>query len=353
LVIFLLAGLAIFQTSQLWFVYITDRRLTTYFAAFFNPTAPDGYNLLVRPMRVLAGNGDGRFDIDYGGWSTMAEAAFSDALRTVSFRGMTPAADARESMAQEAVIMYQYAFPLRAEVFDHLFARRNATPLYDHGVTHFDAVAVTADRVVFLGEEWAWTFALPDLIPLPLVMVRPYPQVQGTLAVANPYSSRRAGMVQLDSFNAQVGHWFDNPATRNPRLAADNLFTVSTLNTVVRMLPGHVVEVSHFHPIRRGGTPDFVADFSAAYAFVASDPHITNPVYLAGYEARGRTHVFWFNYLIEENGRYFPLLVPEGGWGSASEPMPFPIEVIADHGHVTRYRRLAYQFTLVPAGGAR
>ena len=85
-------------------------------------------------------------------------------------------------------------------------------------------------------------------------------------------------------------------------------------------------------------------DFSAALAFVNADPHVINDFYLAGYEARGRTHVFSFNLLIQHGTTVFPLAAPDVGWGLIDDPLYFPIEVTVERGHIIRYRKLAYTY---------
>ncbi|MCL2202573.1 MAG: hypothetical protein FWB88_01345 [Defluviitaleaceae bacterium] len=366
LLIVALAALAIYQTGQLWFVHITQRNVFVELAAFWGRGVPDGYADIARPTRVIFGNGDGRFDMRYGTASPPADEAIAEILRRGVFGGVLYAGDALYEALGGPVIIYEYVFPMRAEIFALAFNQRSGAALTDRGLETFYAVAVLPGGVLFFDDEQAWRFNLPsgalDLgyfeIDTGLFFVHYahrvfLPRTQtgwrhGALEMTNPYINQRSGEVELGSVNAQVGRFFSNPAVRNPRMV-DNVITISTLNTVVRYLPGNVLEFSCFRPVRRNNPPDFMTDFSAALAFVYSDPHIgpqgETPFFLVGYEARGRTHVFWFNYVIggmEEGG--FPLLVPEEGWGAPHDPLRYPIEVIVDHGHVTRYRKLAFTF---------
>jgi len=133
----------------------------------------------------------------------------------------------------------------------------------------------------------------------------------------------------------------------------NNIITISTQNTVVRFFPGHghVLDYTCFRSIRREGAPDFLTDFSAALAFVHADPNVTNDFYLAGYEAAGRRHIFWFNFFIQYDEYTVPITIPRTGWGPEENPLHFPIEIIVEHGHVTRYRKVAYTFWGVLANG--
>ncbi|MCL2364156.1 MAG: hypothetical protein FWC71_05785 [Defluviitaleaceae bacterium] len=339
--ILLLAALAVYQTGQLWFVHLTNRNLGVFFRAMFESPAPDGYVELTRPMRVVARDENQRTRTQYGVTCQAAEEAFGQVLRRGVFTGVVARQYASDNLQDTAFVLYEYAVMMRAEIFALAFGTRGNTRLLDDEVERFDAVAVTAGSVIFLGEEYAWTYALPEAIILPEVQMTPS---RNFVSVPyNPYA--RSGEVRLDTVNAQIAHFFDNPATRSPRFM-DNIITISNVNTVVQLLPGnrHVLYYRCFRPFRRDGVPDFLMDFSAALAFVNADPNVTNDFYLAGYEARGRTHIFSFNLLVSHGNASFPLEAPEIGWGPSDAPLFYPIEVTVERGHVTRYRKLAYTF---------
>ncbi|MCL2604343.1 MAG: hypothetical protein FWD90_07680 [Defluviitaleaceae bacterium] len=364
LVIIVLGVLAVYQTGRLWFVNITNRSFFVYFAALFDAPAPDGYTDIVRPMRVVFGNGDGRFDMRYGVNEPTADNAIAEILRRGDFVGTSDAAPTLNAALRGPIVLYEYAFTVNSDIFAPAFNSRTGAALTDRGLESFNAVAVVPAGVIFLDSERAWTFALPsgqfqlpdfyidDNLYFNATDTRIFlPRTQdgwrhNTLRMTNPYANR-LGEVQLHSVNAQVSYLFDNPAIRNPRMV-DNVITISTINTRVRYFPGNILEYNCFRPIRRGERPDFMTDFSGALAFVNNDPHASShDFYLAGFESRGRTHVFWFNYVIggtEAGG--FPLLTPEDGWGPTHDPLPYPIEVVVDHGRVTRYRKLAFTFGL-------
>jgi hypothetical protein len=364
LLIIALAVLAVYQTGQLWFVNITNHSFLNYLTAFFNPATPDGYSDIVRPSRVVFGNGDGLFDMRYGVTVPVANEAITEVLRRGVFEGAGDAESVLGGVLQGAVVLYEYAFAMRADIFAPAFNQRSGFTLTDRGINYFDAVAVSPNHVTFLTHDRAWTFSLPDgVFSLPDFYIDPelyfintgsrtfLPQVQNRwrhhpLRIANPYANP-TGDPQLDTVNAQVAHFFDNPAIRNLRMA-DNIITISTINTVVRYLPGNVLEYIDFRPIRRNNPPDLMTDFSAALAFINRDPHaVSHDFFLAGYEVQGRTHVFWFNYIIgEPEAGGFPLLAPEQGWGPAHDPLHFPIEIVVDHGRVSRYRKVAFLFDL-------
>jgi len=340
--ILLLAALAVYQTAQLWFVHLTNRNLAVFFAAMFESPVPDGYMELTRPMRVVTNDANQNRVVRYDVTCAISEAAFDMALRQGVFTGVAQREYVWENLQDKTFVMYEYAVFMRAEIFTLAFGPRNNTRLADNGIDRFNAVATTTNGVVFLGETYAWSFSLPEVIQMP-AMPHALPPPDFVQVRTNPYANP-SGEIRLETVNAQVGHFFDNPATRTPRLV-DNIITISTNNTVVRFWPpgnGHVLEYQCYRSIRRDGVTDFLTDFSAALAFVYADLNVANAFYLADYEMRGRTHVFWFNYFVYYQGMAFPL--PTERWSTATEPLPFPIEVTVDRGRVTRYRKVAYTF---------
>ena len=189
--------------------------------------------------------------------------------------------------------------------------------------------------------------------------------VHRPIRLVNPYATD-FGELQLGFIRNRVAGFFDNPATINQDLVgADRIFTFFNTTTVVRYYPSDIVEYNSFRrPMTRANSSHLLTDFSAALAFVMNDSHVINDFFLAGYQAVGREHVFWFNYVV---GNY-PLAIP-GGWPlvadanqSAALSNPWdvdlgatgripqllhPIEVIVEHGRVVRYRKLAFNFEIV------
>jgi hypothetical protein len=364
LLIITLAALAVYQTGYLWFVSFTNRSVFMYFSSFFDRPVPVGFDNIVRPTRVIFGNGDGRFDIRYGVNISEADDNIREILRRGVFGGTSPAQTVWADIVASPVILYEYAFVIRSDIFSLAFNQRDNALLADRGINRFHTIAITPSGVVFFADETAWTFTLPSgEFYFPFYDINPnfyfvhdhsnvfIPRINNgwpfhPLLITNPYTNR-SGEVQIDPVNSQIAHFFDNPAMRNPRMVG-NVITISTTNTVVRYLPGDVLEFNCFRPIRRSDSPDFMTDFSAALAFINNDHNAAaHHFYLAQYQMRGRTHIFWFNYIIgEPESGGFPLIAPPTGWGTANEPLYFPIEVTVDHGRVTRYRKTAFVFEL-------
>jgi hypothetical protein len=115
---------------------------------------------------------------------------------------------------------------------------------------------------------------------------------------------------------------------------------------MVRYLENAVLEYTSYRTIGRMASENFMSGFSAALDFVNNDPNVINEIYLRNHDTRGRAHVFWFNYVIDNR----PVIFTEEWYTGArcNDPLLAPVEIIVDHGRVVRYRRIAYTFS---AGG--
>jgi len=385
LLIICLAALSVFLTTQLWLVHIPNNNFFTYVDARFTPSVPDEVTHLVRPFRIVKGSGDGFFiaqynDIINSAYWQYGETVITNFLQNGNF--ITRTATDMTEILNRPVLIYQYAFYMDASIFVQAFGHRAGALVADR-VANFYAVAITPPEaginridIYFIGQNYTWQFVfIPDaaqandgffdfaipaahenahrLIPATIddneygyanhLWFNSYVSerfVYSPVHVTNPYQNH-AGQLHLAHIRGQIAHMFSNPATINQTVSVNGIYTFSNLNTVVRYMPWDVIEYSSFRTIGHG-TASFVADFSAAFAFVRDDPNVINEFYLAEYEVRGRETVFRFNYVIDN----FPLRLKEP-WltgPNCENPLTHPIEVTTDHGRVIRYRRIAHNF---------
>jgi hypothetical protein len=138
-----------------------------------------------------------------------------------------------------------------------------------------------------------------------------------------------------------VETFFFNPAMINHGLGADDIFTFTGPNIVVRYTPQDILEYARYTVIDRSAAPNLITDFTAAYAFINADLHLMNEWYLDGYEAADGQHTFRFGYIV--GGLPLP---PSAGWPGLPE-LRHPVEITVDHGTVVRYRKLVYHFTFL------
>lgn len=368
------AILAIFLSGQLWFVQFTNHSFVPYVQARFAPSVPDDASELVRPFRIVAGAGDGYFGALYGRTAGAAFWAYGERVIASMLRNgiFVQVHDAKPyDILSHGVIVYEYAFNMDVAVFAQAFGGRTSNILTDHGMNYnFYMIAIQPPheqsdmvRIFFIGEDAALEFVLGSgdnefnmHIPSASELARKYVQdgdsfnfvmqlhrnfTYHPILVTNPYVNR-SGFLHLSFIRERIEHFFDNPATINQGMSGDNVYTFSNVRTVVRYHPWDVVEYSSFRTIGRNSSAGFISDFSAAFAFVQSDPNINNEIFLAGFEVQGRETIFWFNYAIDN----FPLRLGEP-WYTGPDcvaPLLYPIEVVVDHGRVVRYRKLALNF---------
>ena len=376
-----LIALAIYQTNRLWFVNLPNSNFFTYISARFVPSVPERSREFVRPMRVVSGAGDGRFNVIYGGLMYEIPRVYFDTVITELFangRLLSVADTDYQRILSRPVLVYEYAFTMPGGVFPLGFEQRTGAFLTGRGITGFNSVAIwpafegQGVRVFFMGDARTWEFALDGAregfeFPVPPVsstfkhfvsaalegyeFLPPSSFVARSgeinfayipLIVTNPYRPHIGSGWQ--DVSPRVTHFFDNPATMNSRVAGDGVWTYSNIHTVVRYFDTDVLEYANFRPPRRQNiTTTFLDDFSAAWAFIDSDPHVIheNEVFLTGFEARGAGYVFWFGYIVAD----FPVLMPDN-WevSSPDDILPAPIEVVVEQGRVVRYRRLAHNF---------
>ena len=370
-----LAALSVFLTVQLWLVNIPNQSFFPYIEARFTSATPDGAANFVRPFRIISGGGDGYFDIMYSGiagsdfWE-FGNAAINTVLQSGTFVSRTETD--MSDMLSDPILIYEYAFNMPSAIFVQAFDQRTGL-LTDAEMPYFRAVAISPYQsryaplsVFFIGSDYTWQFDVTptgrrisdvfDDIRIPPTSnpYRRFVQTETTfvfaphfykdfsyhpLVVTNPYENH-SGVLQMAFIHSQVEHFFTNPATINHEVV-NGVYTFRNISTIVRYLPWDVIEYTSFRTIGHT-TFGFIADFSAAIAFIESDPNVTNEFFLAGYDMRGRENVFKFNYVIND----FPMVLAEY-WHTNPDcvnPLRYQIEVTVDNGRVIRYRKIPFTF---------
>jgi len=374
-------ALAIFQTGQLWFVNLANRNFFLYLTDRWRPSVAEGYREFVRPMRLVYGDGTGRFDISYRDLMdapprTYFDAVLSELFASGSFVGVSNTDYAR--LLSRPVLMFEYAFEMPGNIFPLGFNQRTGGFLAGRGVDYFTAVVIwmpygddSGHRVFFVSDDVTWEFSLSigavEGLPVTPVSTTGLYFVSAVLeghdilppnafiprsgdlgrfayyrvTVVNPYISP-AGR-NINFVLNQVSSFFDNPATINARPAGDGVWTFSNIHTTVRYFDTDVLEYASFRPRRTNVSSGLMGDFSAALAFIEADDNVINETFLKGFEPRGDGYVFWFGYIVSD----FPVLLPDG-WrvSSTDDILRAPIEVVVSQRRVVLYRRLAHNFTL-------
>jgi hypothetical protein len=351
LIIVALAALALFQTSQLWIVNITNR---SFFLYSNRSGMASGVSGIVRPFRLVSGLGDGLFTMrhsELGGSDTVlyGDAVFTELLANGYFLGESPLS--YDFLTDSPVYLFEYAFTMPADIFARAYGMRPAV-LTSRGVYAFNAAVILPPasengytHIIFTGEDTMWEYrvnvtggyeAEPRNDDAGLYtwndgfsILRP--NIVPPFVKRNPYEND-FGEKLLDPIKSRVSHFFDNPATIKDVIGADGVYTFRNINTVVRYYDWDVLTYASYRPVLGEPNYDLLANYAAAVAFIKSDTLVINEVYLAGYTMDGDRCTFWFNYIAGG----LPLVLSD--W---DEPH---IEVVTERGTVIKYKKLVYQY---------
>ena len=379
ILILMLALIALYQVSELWLVALTNRNFFLYIEARFPAAVPDGQSAWILPYRLFFGTGCGRYRVRYSGIENSHEWVFgsfavSQILSGGVYAGEVSHHGLMDISGGRPLLVYEYSFPMHGETFARaLGGRRGGFPsgspvttftsvtllppaggmdeplicaffwngsVFSHFTLSldtrrfdlydflFEAVEIEEGELYFTRSETGFSPVLPEGFAFAAVYVE------------NPFHNA-FGLLHLSTIRPRIEHFFDNPATILPGPSRD-VYTFSNINVMVRYLLFDVLEYTSFRPIGRTAPANLVSDFSAALAFVQSDPYVINEIYLVGYEVRGGNHVFSFGYVLDN----FPIVldVARLTMPDCREPLASPIEVTVSHGRVVRYRRLAQTF---------
>ncbi|MCL2571725.1 MAG: hypothetical protein FWE11_04920 [Defluviitaleaceae bacterium] len=385
LLILIFVALAIYQTGQLWFVNLSNRNFFLYLADRWNPSVAAGYREFVRPMRLVYGDGSGRFGISASGLMDTQQRAYFDTVLTAMFdRGNFIGSSETDfnRLLSRPMLLSEYAFLMPSHVFPLGFNQRTGGFLTSRGIVDFTKVVIWLPyenyddlRVFFVSGDQTWEFTIDhnglEIFPIHPVSTGSLYFVSAalegyegldastfvpragdlnrfastTVVMTNPYRTQVG--ISLDFVGNQVAQFFDNPATINGRVAADGVWTYSNVHTTVRYFDTDVLEYASFRPRRQNATTSLMDDFSAAIAFIDEDNHVVNEFFLMDFECRGIGYVFWFGYIVDN----FPILMPDG-WrvSSHDDILTAPIEVVVEQGRVVLYRRLAHNFHINESG---
>jgi len=380
--ILLLAALAIFQISHLWFVNLTNRNFFMYLEARFAPSTPGEQIVWSFPYRMIHGVGENLFTVKYSNIALSHMLEYKQHVLRVILQSGTYVGSHDSTgwiKASKGVLLSEYAFPVSADTFSMSLGRRNGASLTNHDISYFESIAVVPPnlnesvgtlRVFFIYNETAHEFNLTIgtrqhpidtfifssetenepkffhyfdgsfFVPL----IHEHGIYYQKIIPINPHLSNY-DQLHMSTIRPQIEHFFTNPAAIHSSLSTDeNIYTFSTTNTMVRYLPFDVIEFTSYRTIGRATGASLLGDFSAAIAFIENDHNVINEVFLTNVETRGRENVFLFNYVIND----FPIVLTDK-WPTGptcNEPLLAAIEVIVDHGRVIRYRRIAVNFEL-------
>jgi len=375
--IILLSGLAIYLTSQLWFVKISSRN---FFYYMFENTQLQHQDLenertLAWPFRLITNYGDNRFTIQYSGLGTCELREICDGIMVSLLRDGVPIGVQEldyEKIFSSRGFIFEYAFNMPLSALGMAYGRA-----FSDTLTHITAIAFLPsvehheETIVWLLDEenmnmsgYSVPMSLPPITGGPpssdQVIVYNSSILSGhdfgsrnvfialfaedgyrypILNIVNPYAENELLMNVIEQ---HINVFFENPSAKRSFMGEHNVYTYVDGSTVVRYFQNNVLEYSKY---RTGiGEVGLVRSFNIALNFIESDAFIVDEFYLAGFEQIDNEFIFYFDYIVEN----LPLILPDEYIGrdlpSGHTTINHAIEVTVREGLVVNYRKIVYNF---------
>jgi hypothetical protein len=370
-VIVVLAVLAIYLTSQLWFENFSNHNF--FYLLFASRAVPANAEEIIsfaRPYRLIIGYGDDTFAIQYNG--LQSESLIKNCDRVIADVLKQGEVDEQnienyEKILTRPVYIYEYAFTMPSNLFASAFGQKGGTLV--NRTAAFSRIALVPalspnekTTLFFLQENGEVACVLqsgasltpptkikPDsfvyesaalggydaLTPNLFVMKFPqgaleYPAIR----VTNPYQGKELLMGDVEK---NVDSLFTNPTAKLSFTDQDNVYTFIDDNTVVKYYDNDVLDYANYRTSSTDAT--FLQNFAAAVGFIQADKHIVNEYYLAGYETQDKRTTFYFDLIIND----LPLLLPDN-YKNTKAPLSHALEITVEEEHVAHYRKLVYNF---------
>jgi len=375
--IFLLSGLAIYLTSQLWFVKISSRN---FFYYMLEHTHTQPHNLenernFAWPYRLITNYGSNRFTIQYSGLSTCELREICDGIIVSLLRdGVhigTQELDYDGILSSRGYI-FEYAFNMPLSALSMAYGRA-----FSDDLTHITSIAFLPSNDNH-EETIVWLLDEENLIMSGYSVPMPLPPVTGgpprsdqiiiynssilsghdfgsrnvfiagfteegyrypILNIVNPYAENELLMNVIEQ---HINVFFENPSAKRSFMGEHNVYTYVDGTTVVRYFQNNVLEYSKY----RTGVSEvgLIRSFNIALNFIESDAFVVDEFYLAGFEQIDNEFFFYFDYVIEN----LPLILPDEYIGrdlpSGHTTINHAIEVTVREGLVVNYRKIVYNF---------
>jgi len=374
--IVLLAGLAIYLSSQLWFANTSSRNFFyTFFTRSQSPDSSDD-KIFVQPYRLILNYGNNRFSAEYGSMSSnmlreACDGVIQVMLKDGEYLGMQTL---NYSQVFEAPgYICEYAFDMPAAAFSSAYGKNG----FADQIKNIDSIvlippdAVRDVTIVWLLDEVNMEMSGYSVKqPLPPITTNPNDLIQEviyessalssydfedkntfiakkpkenyeypTVSLVNPYAGNELLMSAIEK---NVNMFFENPAAKLDYMGDNNVYTFADAETVVKYYQNDVLEYSNY----RMGDSDagLLNSFSIALNFIKSDKLVINEYYLADFTQQGDDYNFDFDYVVSG----FPMILPDeykrDDMQNGAARLDHSIEITVRDGTVVNYKKIVYNF---------
>ena len=381
IILIFLIFLAVWQTSRLWF---EDSAGSGILAGIYKPKEGTPESGLKRhfayPMRVVTGDGSGRFFISYSmadnAVRKLCDTMIEDALKNGTAERLGEF-NWSESLTQGSVV-YEYNFEIPTGEFIKAMGLRSSGLSSDIEV--FDTILIQADEgkgaiitwydsnsgncvrmnTNLLQDDNDFQLAIGEVSEKHSAGVYYVSSVlEGIESAKNffiPAWEERGcyyvlGKTDTDYYDSSVGveksairsnmeSFFDNPSAVID--ATTETIASGDENTIVKYYSNDVLEYTSYKwDSKNTGLLD---DYALALDFIAKrDVRMTNEIYLSHCdELNGERH-FYFDYVVND----LPVIFSEQLKSLVKDQITSGIKVIVREGSLVGYTRLAYNFSVI------
>ena len=374
--IFILTGLAIYLTSQLWFANISSRN---FFYSIFPQTEPQDLNnekAFAWPYRFITNYGGNRFGVLYSGMDInklreSCDAIIANMLKDGEFLG-TRELNYGEVFSAPGYI-FEYAFNMPIAVFSTIYGKPGFSDNLEYltSIVFLPPDAIREVTIIWLLDETSKTMSgysiKSALIPISVNPDEFYQEIlyessalcsgvltdnnifiaklsddsynYPTVSIVNPYVENE---LLIRVIEQRVNVFFENPSAKLSFPGDNNVYTYIDASTVVKYFQNDVLDYSNYRMDKK--ETGILKNFSAALNFIKSDAFIVNQYYLADYKQNDNDYTFYFDYVVNN----FPVFLPDeykrSEQASGAVAIEHALEVTVREGNVVNYRKIVYNF---------
>jgi len=366
---FLITGLVvlcIFQVSALWFgdAGIFELLRGAFVGRTTESTMDDALEKLTTPFRIILNTSNDRYNVIYSDIADSPQRIVGNNAIYAAFSGGTARVQSYNPMLP-ARIIYEYAVPMPAEVFDKRFRhtisnRINVVDAIYFVVDSSEITIVFADRIAEITLHYSFrnNTMYNELMATvsgtgSLYYVREngvfIPQWGGgwhmfnTVSVASSFPGQT-----LASVGRYVTPFFDRPSAVTSQMTSGmfideeiTLYMYSADRVIVRYyIAARVLEYSNHNFIPNETLQSFTQSFAAALNVINRDETLQNEFFLADYTRNAYGFTFYFDAVVNN----FPVTI-SNDLARTTDMRNF-IEVTVSNNRVL-YRRYAVEFLVL------
>lgn len=367
--------LAIYQTAELWFGGFSSHN----FFSFPNKSVSAKYNGDVSHTleRIIINLGDNKMLWRENGIYNSSYKGFADDAITKLLRRGESVSEGTvdwKSILQNKCFIYEYSYTLSSAEAEKFFDVSNSNT---GKIKSFDTIVLSDEtngtRLSFINSKTLWGVsffmndnsvasgindlfngfrAADDDIYCISSMQNGFNIFKNNIFIPRwdgenvryPYVSAQLqySLDKTEALEREANQFFDNPAAKWSS-STGSAINYSDESTVVKYNKNGVLEYSNYSTGSKADENDFYTNYIACLTMLERDAGITNEFYLRNYKLSGSQYTMYFGYKANN----LPIIMSDEL--KKSLKMDDYIEITADYGRISRYRRYCTAYSLESA----